>query len=92
MPASPEIDKLNSEAMRHRITGEFIEWLSDNDFTICERVQNTGWGTSTYVPTPMSLEQLLARYLEIDLNKVEDERRAYLAWHRAEVAAQEAKT
>ena len=83
-PATPEIDKLNAEAARHRVVGEFIDWLSEAGFTVCETIEQKpgAWGQNPYLPTRLTTEQMLAKFLEVDLNKVEDERRQYLDWHR----------
>ncbi len=81
-PPTPECDRLNAEAARHRIIGDFIEWMGEQGYSICKMVEQKGWGSSPYLPVDKRTEQVLADFFEIDLNKVEDERRAYLAWHR----------
>jgi len=58
-----------------QIIGEFIEWLGEQGYTICE---DTGSEVDNYWPTSKRTEQLLADFFGIDLNEVEAERRRLL--------------
>lgn len=90
-PESPECAKLVMEAPKGRIIGAFMEWLADSGYTICETVETTSWGQNPHVPVRKNIEQLLAAYFEIDLNKVEDERRAIIDYWRVRSAEIEAR-
>lgn len=56
--------------------------------TECQQCHGTGWKTVTregdWDWTPTSIEERLARYFDIDLTKIEAERRAMLASLRAQ--------
>lgn len=71
----PECEKLAEKAKESAVISNFLEWLEENDISLVrdwEGYQGVGVTTSEY-------NQLLARYYDIDLNKVEDERRDILA-------------
>lgn len=56
--------------------GEFFEWLKeDAGFTVCEYDAHH----ERYYPASIRTEELLADYFDIDLKKVEEERRGLLA-------------
>lgn len=67
---------------------EFLEWAASHGLALCELVEG-GEGASSYQPTYRSTEALLATYFDIDLAKVEAERRALLAELRGEGIAVE---
>ncbi len=75
-----EIDKLLSVKDKSQTIGEFIEWLQEKGYVLSfwlERGQRPhSW--SELAPLRKSIEQILAEYFEIDLDKVEHERRALL--------------
>ena len=75
-PPTPELNALN-KAIKEKGTqfiGEFIDWLILQDITLCRYCVNE------YYPTYKSKELLLAEYSDIDLDKVEKERRAILKY------------
>jgi hypothetical protein len=55
-----------------QIIGEFLD---SSRYTLCQ-VDSSG---HRYTPVTGSIEQILARYYDVDLVKVEQERRAILA-------------
>jgi len=64
-----------------RPVGEFLEWLGDQGMAVCtllDRVDDDGAIEEWFAPIGDSIEQLLVRWQNIDLDKVEDERRALL--------------
>lgn len=61
---TPECARLSDVRSKSQVCGAFLEWLE----------QEKGWHLPAY-----NMQQLLAEYFDIDLNKVETERRALLA-------------
>lgn len=76
---TPELDKIRSTRKEKgtQFIGEFLEWLSRKNYTICE-IQESRGEMGEYSPLYVSIETLLAQYCEIDLDKAEKERRAIL--------------
>lgn len=70
MSEYPEHDKLSAIKAESQAQGELLEWLADR-----------GW-----LHLPMSIQNVLAEYHEIDLKKIETEKRAMLAMIRGEGA------
>jgi hypothetical protein len=79
----PEHDKLAAVQDESQVIGEFIEMAG---YTLCEMrtftdVDSRGRRYETQprlAPVAKSIQQLLADYFEIDLNKIEAEKRAML--------------
>jgi len=67
-----ELEKLRSVQERSQAIGDFLGWLGEQGIFLC-RSQERG-----FYPIPETTEQLLAKYFNIDLNKVEQEKRAIL--------------
>jgi len=76
----PEHEKLKAVKDRSQAIGEFIEWLGDNDMAVCEWTEGN---FDNWHPTGQPINKLLARFFEIDLNRLEDEKLAMLAEQRA---------
>ena len=76
-PATPELDRLQNVVNDSGVISGFLDWLSEQGWTICETSED-GPRWQDYMPICLASEQLLARYFEIDLNRVEAERRAIL--------------
>lgn len=76
-PRTPECDKLLAVRDKSQLLGEFIEWLSENDMSICDKSLDV-----VCEPLNHDIEKLLARFFNIDLAKVEVERREVLAYCR----------
>lgn len=75
----PECEKLAAVKDKSQIVGEFIDWLRhEKGFDICEPDTNND-GEEEYYPVTASVEKLLAEFFDIDLDKVEKERRKILA-------------
>jgi hypothetical protein len=73
MSEYPEHDKLNRVKNQTQTIGEFLEWLGEQEYEIC--------GTDKYdryMPTPLTDQQLLAKYVGVDENKLELEKRKML--------------
>lgn len=67
----PELSKLNSVGTEYKQLNAFLDWLDqEKKLDLVER--KTGMTCTT------RLEELVAEYLELDLKKIEDERRALL--------------
>lgn len=70
----PECAKLASRRDDSLVLSSFVDWLCETGLVLCAFDPEIG----EYSPTRESNERLFARYFDIDLNKVEDERRAML--------------
>ena len=71
----PECEKMAAIQDKSQVIGEFIEWMrSEQEFEICTYSDYS----REYVPSSMSIEILLAKFFNIDLNKVEEEKRQIL--------------
>lgn len=80
----PEISKMKAVQSQSQSIGEFIEWLNENCMHIGEWVE-CDHQQSDFQPIQMNIEQILAKYFEIDLKKVEEERQAILEeWENSE--------
>ena len=72
---TPELDKMRAVKDRSQAIGEFIEWLrSKKSYEIAFYPE----GSDLLFPVNTSIEKLLADFFEIDLNKVDAEKRALL--------------
>lgn len=70
---TPECDKLRKVTHKSQIIGEFLAWLQDEKgLVICDLEDNE------YLPYGSSINQMLADYFEINLDKVEREKQAIL--------------
>lgn len=88
---TPEIDKMHAVKEQSQAIGEFLEWLQQEKAwelaayhqheEACyddEGDRTCGMRTSEPFIVNYSIERLLAEYFEIDLKKVDDEKRAIL--------------
>jgi hypothetical protein len=85
---TPELDKARMLQSKSQAVGEFLEYLGEKGLVICryalkkdERTdddEETGYKEGDLIPILKSIEQMLADYFEIDLNKMEREKRAIL--------------
>jgi len=73
MPKYPECEKLAAVHEKSQAIGAFLEWLETKDISLMTRDHNDDCCSPR-----MSIEEMLAEFFEIDLNKVEEERRAIL--------------
>lgn len=74
MKKYPECEKMQAVKDKSQAIGEFIEWLGINSMFIGEYHED-GYPCHAMLNT----EQLLAKYFNINLNKVEKEKRSMLA-------------
>ena len=80
-----EIEKIAAVQDKSNLLSSFIDWLGEKGYTIC-KWQNTithsneigDYTPEGYYPKQQSHEWLLADYFEIDLQKAEAERVAFL--------------
>lgn len=85
-----EIEKMLAVKDKSQVIGEFLDWLPSKGYVLCEWVTKCK-GTSSEWDEPVmlgkSINQILAEYFEISLNKIEEERQALLNEIRAREAA-----
>jgi hypothetical protein len=82
----PMIDVSEHEKMAKikdnaQVIGEFLEWLNDKGITLCRLGDPYG----QFFPDGVHIEDRLAEYYGIDLNKIEKEKRAMLEDMRQKV-------
>ena len=78
-PKTPECERLKDVAPVSQKIGEFVDWLqTEKKFIICEEYEDGG--ITTNESAYLNMEKLLAEFFEINMDKVEKERRALLAW------------
>ncbi|HEY0149877.1 MAG TPA: hypothetical protein VGB70_12850 [Allosphingosinicella sp.] len=80
-PATPEHNRIKALYGANQIVGSFVEWLEEQGYEICERLEN-GYSTR-YVSAALTTEELLAKHFEIDLQKLEAEKRLILDHFRS---------
>lgn len=81
MAKYPEHEKLQDVKEKSQFLGEFLEWLRGDNYELCDVVRqenSSGQEYVTYVPNRRSIERLLAEFLDINLEKMEEEKRAML--------------
>ena len=74
----PECEKLKATAPYSQKIGEFIDWLHDDDVVLAEWVKDPQGFDENLIPVTKPIQELLAEFFEIDMNKVEEERRQIL--------------
>lgn len=84
-PATPELDKMLACTERSAVLQEFVDWLNEErGYSICEQ-RPSGMSTATeeldewWPASYGGYNKLFADFFGIDLQKVEEERRAVLA-------------
>ena len=91
---TPECDKMLAVKDKSQAIGEFITWLREKGVVLAEYHEHTdacgsiSWpecGIHSVQPVAYhyDIEQLLVEYFEIDMNKVDQEKRAILEDLRA---------
>lgn len=73
----PECDKMMAVKEKSQVIGEFLEWLTCERSTQVELCVRNDL-TDRIMPCYTSTEQLLAEFFDIDLDKVEEEKRGIL--------------
>lgn len=76
-PETPEIDRMKAIQEESQSIGAFIDWLDENGMPICKWTEYDD-AHPQYNPIHLSIEKLLAKYFEIDLDKLENEKQAIL--------------
>jgi hypothetical protein len=80
----PEHDKLSAVKDKSQTIGEFLEWLDyEKNYSVCSLTEGRNGG-GEYSPIFTSTEKLLAEFFNIDLNKLEKEKRKMLDELRAQ--------
>lgn len=91
-PPCPECEKLTKVSEESNKIGNFLDWMYSRGLVLCTWEENDDEDTNDYLPdilvpaskyrTHSGIENLLAEYFGVDLDKVEKERRALLDWLR----------
>jgi hypothetical protein len=79
-PETKELDKMLAVKDESQSIGNFIDWLHNEGYGICEYEEARDMGE--WFQTHRTIEQLLADYFDIDLDKIEKERTAVLEFVR----------
>jgi hypothetical protein len=75
MSECPEHDKLHEVKDKSQAIGEFLEWLgSEKRGVVCQYVDDSDYP----VPMPHNIQEILAEYFDIDLDKIEQEKQQML--------------
>ena len=75
MSEYPEHEKMAEIREQSQICGEFLEWLTtDGGYHLAQQSDSGPWT----VPALYSVPELLARFFEIDLGKIEVEKQQML--------------
>lgn len=76
---TPECDKVLSVHKKSQKIGDFLEWLQEQNLYICEKSDsNEVFLDDFYYITNKKTEHLLAKYFDINLDKVEEEKKNIL--------------
>jgi len=89
MPETERMLKARLDLAAQEVS-EFLAWVGSADgpgAVLCTISTSQETGEEEYRPLEMPVMQLLARYAEIDLNKVDAERQAQLEYLRADAEA-----
>lgn len=80
----PEHEKLNKVQDQSQWLGEFLDWLQSNGRVIGEWKEIEEFGNyHKLLPVSLNINQLLAEYFDIDLVKIDKEKRQMLKDLRA---------
>ena len=77
----PEHERLEKVQEVSQRIGEFLEWLSEKDIRMCEyldEIDDEGFPMKGYWPIRDGIVELLARYFDINLKKIESEKQAMI--------------
>lgn len=77
-PRAPECAKMAAVKDKSQAIGEFIEWLHDKKGLVIAEWNDSIIGRDELVGAYIGTEQLLAEFFDIDLEKVEQEKRQML--------------
>jgi hypothetical protein len=77
--AYPNCEKLRAAHKDKVIVNAFMEWLEEKKYVLAERLtRSSGYLGEELVPAAKSLDKLWLEYIEVDAQKLDDERRAIL--------------
>lgn len=80
MSEYPEHDKMSAVQKQSQVCGEFLDWLQDEkELHLAKYVRPEGYIDNYLAVAHARREELLAEFFEIDLDKIEAERRQMLA-------------
>jgi hypothetical protein len=77
-PSTPTLNKMARVRHQSQVVGEFMEWLQQQGYVVCRKYL----GENRFLPIFESIEELLARFFDVDLEAAERERRLLLEWAR----------
>lgn len=88
MSNTPEHDKLLAAKENSQIIGEFLEWAESHGYQLSKEVsvEVVDWRGTESTETdyvPVSINEVLLKYFDIDPAKIDDEQKATLAEIRA---------
>ena len=78
LPPTPECQKLSDKGKEWDSINQFFEWLQEKRLVLCFLDDFT----ENYYPHYQTIKDLLYEYLDIDKEKLEQERRALLDYMR----------
>jgi len=76
-PKYPECEKVSAVSDASNQIGTFLDWLPSQGIHLA-RWQKDDWGEEGMVPNRTPIQELLAKFFEIDQDKLEEEKRAML--------------
>lgn len=89
----PECDKMVKVKPQSQAIGQFLEWLDEQNIQLAtyhvhgehctEHARECGYSEHDLAPHRETIEELIARHFNIDMEKVEAEKRALLIEIRA---------
>jgi len=74
MKKYPEHEKLENISQQSQFLGEFIEWCNEHGMFLARHIENF----DSPIPVSKSINTLLGEFFEIDLIKLEQEKRKML--------------
>jgi hypothetical protein len=80
MSEYPEHNKLKAIREKSQAVGEFLDWLPEEGITLCSFSDEN----EHYYPCQLTIQQLLAKYFQIDLEVLEKEKQHMLEEIRAQ--------
>ena len=80
-PLTPELDKMLAVKEKSAIIGAFLDHLQEGEVYLCQ-MQDDDDGAQVFREVNLTIEQILANYFGIDLDKAEQERVDLLEWVR----------
>lgn len=85
MISTPNLDKMLSVKPDSQTIGQFLEWIGEQGWEICEWCEGEKRGDEdVLLPLHMSIEKMLALYFDVNLQACEAEREAVLKNLRGE--------